>query len=1466
MVQTKIASIVTEKINNDFGTDIKIEKVALSVFGSVKLKGVLISDHHKDTLFFVKRLQTNILSFKEITKSHLFFGNAHLEGLDFKLKKYKDESKTNLDLFVAKFDNGKPGSGKFRLKSDLLTVSNSRFRLIDENLKTTNPIDFTHLNGKLEDFFIKGPKVTTIINALSFDDHRGLRVENLVADFTYTKTNILLRKLNLKTTESTLIGEVSLKYHPKDFNDFNNKVVFDVIMDKASVSSNELNFYYNEFGKNLRFFLATHLTGTLNDFQLTNLKLLDKNTSEIIGKVSFKNLFNKKAEFSMNGNFDRVSANYDNLKAILPRILGKSLPPTLRKLGNVDLIGRVDLTKKNIDADIYIISGLGKLKSKFSMTNIDKISMASYKGNISLYNFDLGTLISQKKIQRASLDLMVDGKGFTKKYLNTFVKGQVHQFRYNGYTYQDITINGTMKMPYFKGYLNSNDPNLKMDFNGLVDLSAKVKNYDFKAQIDYADLHLLNFRKQDQVAIFKGTLQFKAKGNSIDTIEGLLEVENASYQNSKESYYFEDFHIASAFDAERVRTITVNSPDIIQGKVIGKFQVNQVPKIVENALGSLYANYSPYKLNSGQFLDFDFVIYNKIIEVIDPNITLGENTVLRGKINADEGNFKMNFTSPNVVAYNNSFDNIRINVDNKNPLYNAFIELDSIKTKNYKVSDFSLINVTMNDTMFVRSEFKGGDKQQDYYNLNMYHTIDQENKSVVGLKKSEVNFKNSLWYLNEHDDNDNKVVFNKKLTDFSIDKIVLSHNDQKMELSGKLEGKHKKDIQLSFDNIDLAKVTPSITNLSFGGNINGNVSVKQMDAIYQPASSLTIDSLKINNYMLGDLDLQVTGDNSFRKFNINTSIKNDDIERFYLRGNLEVVNQQSILSLDSGFSEFNIGAFGPLLGNIFSNVRGVASGQAAIVGTIRDPEIDGRLYLNNAGMSVPYLGVDYNLEPNAVVDVTEHQFLFRHIEITDTKEHTSGILNGSVRHNKLADWSVDLDIESNNMLVLDTKDSDDAAYYGIAFIDGKASIKGPTNALLVKVDAKSNKGTSLKIPVNDSQGLTNNSFIHFVTEKEKVDKEKGVAKVVNKYKGLELDFNLNVNQNAEIEIILDRNTGHGMKGIGEGTINMEINTLGKFVMNGDYQVYDGEYNFKYGGLIDKKFQVKKFSTIRWYGEPLNAALNLEAIYKTVANPAVILDNASFNKKVPTEVVISINGNLSNPEPDFRIEFPTVSSVLKSEIDYKLSDKDTRQTQALALLSGGGFISPDNATGTVTGTLFEKASTLFNEVFTGDDDKLKIGVNYVQSDRNPLLQTQNTVGVTMSTQINERITINGKLGVPVGGTEQSSIVGNVELQMLLNKEGSLKARVFNRENDVNYIGEGIGYTQGVGLSYQVDFNNVKELWRKVFSKKENNTTSNNPVDQIPDSDLTPEFIKFIESRKNKKSEEPKKELQKIPEIE
>ena len=49
-------------------------------------------------------------------------------------------------------------------------------------------------------------------------------------------------------------------------------------------------------------------------------------------------------------------------------------------------------------------------------------------------------------------------------------------------------------------------------------------------------------------------------------------------------------------------------------------------------------------------------------------------------------------------------------------------------------------------------------------------------------------------------------------------------------------------------------------------------------------------------------------------------------------------------------------------------------------------------------------------------------------------------------------------------------------------------------------------------------------------------------------------------------------------------------------------------------------------------------------------------------------------------------------------------------------------------------------------------------------------------VTLSTQINDKLSINGNVGVPVGGVNQSYVVGNVEVELKLNDDGTLTAHV------------------------------------------------------------------------------------------
>ena len=93
-----------------------------------------------------------------------------------------------------------------------------------------------------------------------------------------------------------------------------------------------------------------------------------------------------------------------------------------------------------------------------------------------------------------------------------------------------------------------------------------------------------------------------------------------------------------------------------------------------------------------------------------------------------------------------------------------------------------------------------------------------------------------------------------------------------------------------------------------------------------------------------------------------------------------------------------------------------------------------------------------------------------------------------------------------------------------------------------------------------------------------------------------------------------------------------------------------------------------------------------------------------------------------------------------------------------------------------------------------------------------------------------------------------IIGDLEIEFLLNEDGTLRAKVFNRENNIQFIGEEIGFTQGVGLSYNVDFDTFKELIRKIANTEIVKTDEENQKIESAKS-FAPDYINFPEEGEN-----------------
>lgn len=1423
-VQTKLGALATKTINKDFGTNLTIEKVDLSFLGSIRLKGVQIKDHHDDTLIFIKKLSSSLLNAKRILDNELKLKSLSLSGVDFHIKTYKGEDDDNMSVFIDSFDDGKPKDSlkkPFEMRTSNIYLSGLHFRLTDANKKDSVSYEVYNAGGNLQDFSIVGPNLNTKIRGLYFTDENELEVTNLTTDFAYSKTGMDFKNTTLQTKKSDIKADIKLSYQREDFEDFNNKVQIEATFLDSEIAVQDIKKFYEELSGNDVLDFKSKFTGTLNNFELNQLKLSSKKGIIVNGNLAFVNVIDRNDGFIFEGKLNNLTATRKELRNLLPNVLGKSIPSELTKLGKFTLIGNVRVTPEIMKATVRISSEIGATKTNLEISNIDDIDFATYNGAIELENFNIGVFFNDPLFGVISLKGDVNGSGFRLDNINTSFIGEVSTLQFKSYNYTHISANGQYQNNKFDGELAIDDINFKMQFSGLADLSSKVHKFDFKTNIDYLNLKETNLFVRDSVAKLKGSIELDIEGNTFDDIVGNAVFTNVFYTNQKKEYSFKEFKVSS-FLKDSIKRIELDSKDIANGYLTGKFTFAEVVNVAQNALGSIYTNYKPYQVEPNQFLDFDFTIYNQIVEVFFPEVSIDDNTKIKGLIKSTKNQLRLTLSSPRINAYDNELKDILMRTDNQNPLYNTHLTASEVNTKYYNVSKLNLLNRTQNDSLFFKSEFEGGVANDEKFNLDFFFTINENRKSVIGFEKSTFIFKDNVWNINPDEKNIDKITFDLNTNEFSFSQFKIISGQQKIEFTGSLKGDSEKVLLADFTKVKLQSFLPEIDSLALKGSISGNLDFVQKENIYSPEAVLVIKNFHVNNFKQGDLAINIKGDNSYKKYDVDLSINKEKAKSIAATGILDFSNDRPLIDLDVFLEDYLLEAFSPLGKDVISSLRGSVSGNFNLKGFLGNPDMNGILSLQNAGLRFPYLNVDYNFDGESIISLMQQSFILENIQLSDSKNNTKGVLSGNISHRNFEQWFLDLEIDTNNLLVLDTKNTEEALYYGTAFMNGSANITGLTDQLTIDVNAKTNPGTKFVVPLKDIETVDNYQLIHFKSDAVKVkERQREIAREA--IKGLSLNIDLEVTKDAKAQVVIDEENGSQLTGNGSGNLQIRINTRGKFDMYGDYTINNGVYDFKYGGIINKPFIIQKGGTISWSGNPYEANLDVTAIYKAKANPGVLLQNFNSNRKEEIDLVTRISGSLFNSKQDLDIQLTNVDPTIASELEFVLNDNNVNEktTQFISLLAFGTFRNPDRANfdvnNTLTGTASSAIAAAFSNLLNSPDSKFQLGVDYQQGERGndiDRLNIDNQVDVSVSTQVSERVIINGKVGVPLGTQTQSSVVGEVKVEILLNQEGNFRGIIFNRQNEIQYSQQEEGYTQGVGLSYQVNFNTLSELLTKI----------------------------------------------------
>ena len=594
-------------------------------------------------------------------------------------------------------------------------------------------------------------------------------------------------------------------------------------------------------------------------------------------------------------------------------------------------------------------------------------------------------------------------------------------------------------------------------------------------------------------------------------------------------------------------------------------------------------------------------------------------------------------------------------------------------------------------------------------------------------------------------------------------------------------------------------------------------------------ADLKIDGLSLIGQTIGNASVQSRWDRDAEEIIAELNVNSDDKTTLEAYGIYNPAKDS--LSVNTNFNHFSLLILQPLLGSSFANFHGDATGKVHVYGPLDHIQHNGALFAANAGLMLTDLQVNYTM--NDSVKFVGDKIIFPQMRIVDDYRNT-GIFNGSIQHRSFSKMIYDLSIKSNKIMAFNTTPAINEQFYGKAFGSGIVRIMGNDDNLLIDGVARTEKGTDMNIYLEYESGAQQYDFLSFVKHGFQLPGQP--KKAPQSRSTVEMKFNIEITPEARAQLIYNSKIGDVIRAHGSSE-NMQINidNNSNITMFGQYTFEEGDYLFTLQNVINKKFEIQQGGTIQWNGDPNNAVIDLNAIYRLKASlRELFVDEYKDidNQRIPVLCKIALSRNLSNPDIKFDIELPTAEDRIKNGIKQFVSTEEDMNKQMLSLLVIGKFYTAD-ANNRLVGSTASTASELLSNQFSNWLSQLSkdfdVGVNYRPGDQ----ISKDEVELALSTQMfNNRVTINGNIANNSSqkiNANNNGLVGDADVNVKLTRNGKLQLKGYNHANN-NIIYETSPYTQGVGVSYREDFNDFQELWQKVKNLFKQKLARQTPVNK------------------------------------
>lgn len=1478
-VQDRLIDRYLGNFSNSIGFTTTVKHFRLLWFDRLELEDVSIMDPASNEMIGASRIVINFRLSQLFDKQDINVDGVFLEKarvLFTKIPESDTSRDLNINIFIARINalyaSQSPSEGRSpRINIGEAILQESQFSYIDQfrdSISTGfnyNQFTFDIDEGQLQNFLILGDTTQFQVNTLLATDRQShLAIRELSTFFRLSQQSLEFTGLNLRANESIISDSIVFTFNgQRELSEFIEKVNIHGNLKNTLIQPKDLALFAPEVSRMTQpIRLNGIFHGKVNDFTFTNMEVTTGNTV-LRGSLDMEGLPDINETFIIL-NLKNSRLEFGDLSFVINENFMNRLTP----LGRVALDGQFLGYANDFVAKGNFSGILGNITSDINFkVNEKDFERSVYSGALQMQNFDLGRYLNDTlNFQRVTLDGKIKGSGLTLTTADFTLNGKVKSIGIRNYNYSNIETNARFASQLFNGRFKIDDPNLQFNARGSVDLRKGINRIQVQAQIDTALLHNLNLTTK---RIFLHTaVDVNTKGLDLDSLTGTADLKDFTIHYNENHLSLPAIHI-DAEKKENLRSIQIQST-LIDAEAHGNFLFTDISKDIQKlikeillnikndkqAISDYYATQT-YKPKSYEtFFTIHLKNVSPLVDLLAVDLLVSGNTRIEGKFSSGYTSILQAYSTIDSLAYNKAlfidteteFTASKI-ADSTSILAMAFVHSErQVLNKNLKTKNL-VAEAIWNKNHIAFGLDADQEEQTNYVRLKGEVEF-MKDSTQLRMLPSTINLLNKDWQI---DPNNSITVYRKTI---DVQDLRVRHEDQFVLFNGALSEDPSEKLSLQVSNLDLSILNP-LTGRDISGRLEAMFDLTNYYGDPYVQNDLSIDSLTIDDFLIGDIVGKNQWDTLERKFNIDFYIDRNAIRIVNVNGFYNPSRENNPLDIVAKLEKANLKIIEPFFDDIFSNIGGSVTGDYRITGKLQSPAIVGEGEVINGQIMINYLKTLYHF--TGIVGMSPNSIYFKNIELTDILNN-KGKLNGTITHQNFASTRINIDASFRSFQVLNTTQKDNSLFYGQGYATGDLNIFGPVSNLKFTSNARTDKNTRIFIPIGGVASTEQKDFIKFVSFTDSTFQRNLSDKISTKLDltGITLDFNLEVTPDAFCQIILDLKAGDIIYGRGNGEIQLQLDTKGEFNMFGPFEFTEGRYNFTLYDIINKEFEIKKGSRITWFGDPYLGNLDIHASYNQLASFGPIISNQNIatspqlRRKYPVQVLLGLTGPMLTPEIALDIvtgDLPATITVNGESVRLQFEfqafknkmDEQELKRQVFSLIILRRFSPPEsfNTSGSdVMNSVSELFSNQLSNFVSQVDENLEVDVDFSRMDEEQF----NTFQLRLSyTFLNGRLRVtrdgtyysNQSNGTQANTQNLSNIAGDWTVDYLLTPDGKLKVKMYNRTNFnpvFNAATNSSSVTTGVSLTHTQSFNELKDLWRSARNRRKKETKDTPDVNE------------------------------------